>query len=361
MIMCDYTLFLICLGTGILGALAGIVGSWLFLEKKSLFGDTIAHATLPGLTCMFLLSHSKHSLLLLIGGLCSAFISTWCIQHIQNHSTLKKDAILGIILATSFGIGTVLLSKIQTLENAHQAGLTKYLLGNPATILQEDIIMIVCATSITLFFIFRYIKAYTISLFDHVYANSIGIPVQKISYIMLVPITITIVFGLQAVGIILMSALLINPAAAAYQWTKNFYKMMLLSASFGAFSTIIGTIISCSKTHLPTGPVIVIIATTITALSILCSPHGIIMSWYQQKQQIKYLQYLSLLPNFLLFNEGKDNPFYAHNINALTAIGKPFTHKALLFLSRQGFIQSSQPNFWQLTPKGLNFITKQSL
>jgi len=360
MILFDFTMLLICCGTGVLGGLAGVVGSWLFLQRKSLFGDTIAHATLPGLTGIFLLTHIKHSGLLLLGGLCSALVAAYLIHVIQQHCTLKKDTILGVILASSFGLGTIFLSKIQTLPNAHQAGLTKYLLGNPATMLLEDLIMIIIATIITLLITMRYIKPYAIVLFDTTYATTIGISINKVSWIMLTAITITIVFGLQAVGIILMSALLINPAAAAYQWTKNFNKMMLLSALFGSSSTVIGTLLSCTTAHLPTGPVIVIIATMITSVSILCSPCGVIISWYKHKKQIKTINHISFLSHFYLFNEGKQDPFHAHNIAALEAIGKPFTQQTLQFLSKHGLIDSPRKNFWRLTPKGVAFLTQKT-
>lgn len=360
MIHFDITILLICCGTGILGGLAGVVGSWLFLQRKSLFGDTIAHATLPGLTGIFLLTQIKHSGLLLLGGLCSALLATYAIHVIQQNSTLKKDTILGVILASSFGLGTIFLSKIQTMPNAHQAGLTKYLLGNPATMLFGDLIMIIAATLLTLCITIRYIKPYTIILFDTSYATTIGIEHNNISWIMLTAITITIVFGLQAIGIILMSALLINPAAAAYQWTKKFNNMMLLSALFGSFSTIIGTLVSCSVAHLPTGPVIVIIATIITCISMLCSPYGIIISWYKHNKQIKTINHLSFLSHFYLFNEGQSDPFHAHNLIALEAIGKPFTQQTLQYLNKHGLIESPQKNFWRLTPKGIAFLNQQT-
>lgn len=354
--MLDQTIVLICLGTGILGSMAGIVGCWLFLQRKSLFGDTISHATFPGLTGIFLLTFIKHPALLLCGGLISALFAAYCIQTIQQDTTLKKDTVLGIILASSFGIGTIILSKIQSMAHANQAGLSKYLLGNPATMLREDVIMMIVASIITLIITARYIQPYSILLFDATYAKTLGIPVSKLSGIMLIPTTITIVFGLQTVGIILMSALLINPAAAAYQWTKNFMTMMLLAALLGALSTTVGTILSSSFDHLPTGPMIVLIATMITVISIFFSPQGMIISWYRNRQNVQNLNCATLLSRFLLFNEGKNDPFHAHNIAALVAIGKSISKKNLYFLEQQGFIETPQPNFWRLTPKGVTFL-----
>jgi len=305
---------------------------------------------------MFLLTTIKSSLLLFFGGLMSSILATYCIHIIQLHTTLKKDTVLGIVLATSFGLGIALLSKIQTLPHAHQSGLTKFLLGNPAAMLEEDITMIIIASIFTLFIIFLYLKPYTIMIFDNEYAKIIGVSTNYISFLIMIVTTITIVIGLQTVGIILISSLLITPPAAAYQWTKNIYPMLLLSSFFGICSTFFGTIISCSIHNLPTGPVIVIVATIILLFSIFFNPNGIIIEWWKRKQQILLINNITMLSNFLLFNEGLNDPYHPHNLAALKAIGKQSTKKVLKSLMQQGLIESKKNNFWNLTPKGFLFL-----
>jgi hypothetical protein len=195
-------------------------------------------------------------------------------------------------------------------------------------------------------------------IFDPIFSKSIHIPHQQISFIMLLMITLTIIAGLQIVGIILMSSLLINPAAAAYQWTKNLTNMLYLSAILGFFETAIGIYLSSIFYHLPPGPVIIIIATIITFISILLSPEGIAIHWYKNKLHAKDLSTAQLLSRFLLFNESKTNPFYAHNIIALEKIGKAIPNQKLIDLQIKGYVTSPQKNFWALTPTGLQLLKR---
>ncbi|MBP6892326.1 metal ABC transporter permease [Candidatus Babeliales bacterium] len=361
MIQFDQTLFLILLTTGILGINAGMIGTFLVLSKKSLFGDTIAHATLPGLTGIFFYTMSKNPLILICSATISALFAAVCIDQLEHKTTLKKDTILGIILATSFGLGTVFLSKIQTIPDAHQAGLTKYLLGNASTLLHQDLIMISITTLFFLFFIFNVYKQYKILLFDSEFAATSNIATRTISYLMLLLTTLTIVIGLQTVGIILISALLIAPAIAARQWSHTFETIIFLSAFFGMISTTAGTLISSSMMYVPTGPTIVIVATMITFFSILFAPQGIIITWLKQQKHIQKMDEHAMLKNFLLFNEGLKNPFHAHDLKALQAVGKKSTNKIIATLEVQGLITSPQKNFWQLTPQGLKFLKDQCL
>lgn len=356
MIQFDQTLGLIVLATAILGINAGMIGTFLISEKKSLFGDTISHATLPGLTAIFFYTLSKNPFVLLIAATSSAIFAAMIIDHLEKNSTLKKDTILGIVLATSFGIGTIFLSKIQTIPDAHQAGLTKYLLGNASTLLYQDLAMISGVTTFSILFIFMISKPYKIILFDHEFAKTTVIATTIIKKSILVLTTLTIVTGLQTVGVILMSALLIAPASAARQWSNNFEKVTILSSFFGMFSCITGTIISSCIAHAPTGPIIVIVATLITFFSMLFAPTGIVVIWWKKKKQIEKMNDQAMLSNFLLFNEGFKNPYHPHDLAALHAVGKKGTKKIIKSLADQGLILSPKKNFWQLTPQGLHFL-----
>jgi manganese/zinc/iron transport system permease protein len=357
MILLDYTT-IILLTSGIFGATAGVIGSWLFLEKKSLFCDTIAHATFPGITLAFLLTHSKNSALLMITATISCLFVAYLINQLQQNTTLKKDTILGIMLATSFGIGSMLLSKIQQQNIINSGLITKYFLGNPATIMHQDCLVILLISTVSLLAVFIYRRQYSSMLFDPIFSKSVHIPTQFISSIMLLVITLTIIAGLQIVGIILMSSLLINPAAAAYQWTKNLTKMLYLSALLGFIETATGIYLSSIFYHVPPGAVIIVIATIVTFVSMLLNPQGIIMDWYKNKVDTKDLSTVQLLSRFLLFNESKTNPFYAHNIIALEKIGKVIPHQKLTELQSNGYVTSPQKNFWALTPIGLQLLKK---
>lgn len=358
MIQFDQTLFFILFTTAILGINAGTLGAFLVLTKKSLFGDTIAHATLPGLTAIFFLTLSKNPLLLIIFATLSALFAAMCIDQLEQKSNLKKDTILGIVLATSFGLGTVFLSKIQTIPDAHQAGLTKYLLGNASTLLHQDLILISGITIISMLFISVFCNQYKTILFDPEFAATTNYATNLISKIILLLTILTIVIGLQTVGVILISSLLIAPACAARQWSHNFSTVLQLAAFFGMLSTTIGTLISSSMLHVPTGPTIVIVATFLTFFSILFAPQGIVIAWWKKQKQTAKMDEHAMLKNFLLFNEGIQNPFHAHDLKALQVLGKKSTNKVIAALADQGLIISSQKNFWQLTQKGLTKLQK---
>ena len=356
MMQYDQTLLFILATTAILGINAGMIGTFLVLSKKSLFGDTMAHATLPGLTAIFFFTLNKNPILLLLCAAISSLVAAIIINYLENRTTLKKDTILGIILATSFGLGTVFLSKIQTIPDAHQAGLTKYLLGNASTLLYQDLTLITCITFISIIFIFTFYRQYKVMLFDSEFAKTNGIAAHIIAIIMLILTTLTIVIGLQTIGVILISALLIAPANAARQWSQKFETVIILAAFFGMAATTVGTLISSSIMHVPTGPTIVITATMITFFSILFAPQGIVIAWWKKQRQMQLLSEKTMMHNFLLFNEGLQNPFHAHDLKALEALGKKSSNKIMQRLAEKGFIFSPKKNFWQLTAKGLEFL-----
>ena len=270
------TFYKILLGTTLVGITTGIIGCFTLLNKQSLLGDTIAHATLPGLTGMFLIILQKSYALLLFGAGVTGLAGAACVHYIVKNTTLKKDAALGIVLSTFFGIGIIFLTMIQKLPNAHQAGIDKFLFGQAATLLNSDIMILSIISYIVITTIFMLWKELKIISFDPVYAQSIGLPVQKIHTILLLLIVLTVIVGLQTVGLILMSSFLIAPATAARQWTNSLFTTVFLSIIFSLIATITGTIISCNYPHIPTGPTIVIIATTITFISIVVAPSGII-------------------------------------------------------------------------------------
>ena len=162
---------MIMLTTGLFGAVSGIIGSWLFLERKSLFTDTMAHATFPGITIIFFLTHNKNFYVLMLGALCSSLLAAYLIKKLTHATTLKKDTILGTILASCFGLGTMILSKIQQLNIINSGLITKYFLGNPATMLEQDCIIIISISIIALIIFIVYKTTYNTILFDPTLSN----------------------------------------------------------------------------------------------------------------------------------------------------------------------------------------------
>jgi len=265
----NYTLFLVLIGTGLIGTVAGALGVFALLKGYSLLGDTISHAALPGIALAFLYTQSKNPLILLIGGALASGIGTVLILIIRRTTTLAHDAILGIILSCFFGAGLMLLTHIQKCHPAHQSIITKFLFGSAATLLPTDIYCIAILATLCITVLILFWKEFTILTFDPCLGYSCGYPMLMLEILLTSLLVIAIMIGLQAVGAILMSSLLIAPAAAARQWTTHLSTMVMLSALIGAFSAIAGSIISSHYEHIPTGPAITLVASALVIISLI--------------------------------------------------------------------------------------------
>jgi len=263
----DYTLRTISLGTAVLGAICGMLGSFAVLRKQSLLGDAISHAALPGIAIAFLRTGTKETNVLLIGALISGLIGASWIRGITKRTHLKSDTALGLILSIFFGFGMLLLSYIQKQPNANQSGLDTFLFGQAATLLVRDVWLMAGAGLVSLVVVLFFWKEFKIFLFDVEYAKTLGFNVKVIDVLITSFIVLAIILGLQTVGVVLMSAMLLAPAAAARQWTNSLGVMVVLAAAFGAVSGVMGTAISASQNNLSTGPVIVLVAAIFVVFS----------------------------------------------------------------------------------------------
>ncbi|WP_313373013.1 metal ABC transporter permease [Lysinibacillus pakistanensis] len=271
-------LWVLC-GTMLLGIAAGITGTFSFLQKQSLVGDAAAHAALPGIALAFLLTGQKELPILMLGAGITSALSVYCIQWIVSFSKLKADAAIGLVL-------TVFLTVVNRSPLGNQSGLNNFIFGKAATMTKADLMwLFISATIIILVSLLLY-KEWKLLIFDPVYAKGIGLPIEALKATLTVLIVMTIVTGIQAVGVILMSALLIIPAASAKLWTKKLSSMLMLSAIIGGVSGITGTFISAMRTGLSTGPIIVLVAAAIFFLSYFISPSGQI-SKFRRKMQFR--------------------------------------------------------------------------
>lgn len=262
----DYTLRTVLLGTTLFGVTGALIGCFTFMQGKSLLGDVISHATLPGIVLAIMLSHSKHPLMLLAGGLCSAALGLCSLHYIMSRTALKKDAALGLVLSVFFGLGLALMAHVQ--NNSHTGLIIKYIFGNANTIIHSDLYLI-SIVSITVFCVlFMLRKELSLCLFDKTQAQMLGFSTHLLQNIITLLSVLCIIVGLQLVGAILMSSFLIAPAAAARQWTQHFGTMTLLAGFFGGCSALAGTALSATY-DMPTGPMIVIIASGIVTLSLI--------------------------------------------------------------------------------------------
>lgn len=268
----DFTLQIVSLGSAILGFVSGALGTFAVLRRQSLLGDAISHAALPGIVLAFMLTQSKAPLVLLVGAALAGWIGTYFILAIINNTRIDTDGAQGIILSVFFGLGLLLLTFVQRKPIASQAGLDKFLFGQAAAILTSDVRAMSIFGGATLFLLVLFWKEFKLSTFDPSFGESMGFARKRVDFLITALIVVSIVIGLQTVGVILMSAMLVTPAAAARQWTNKLYRMVLLSGFFGAISGVTGAVLSSAVPNLPTGPTIVICLTVIVTLSLLLAP-----------------------------------------------------------------------------------------
>ena len=349
----DYTLRTITLGTAVLGAICGMLGSFAVLRKQSLLGDAISHAALPGIALAFLITGAKDSNILLIGALVSGLIGTFWIRGMITKTHLKTDTALGLILSLFFGFGMLLLTYIQKQPNANQAGLDKYLFGQAATLLEKDVFLMMIVTGICLFVLLLFWKEFKILLFDADYTKTLGFNTRFIDILITFFIVLAIVLGLQTVGVILMSAMLLAPAAAARQWTNSLSTMIVLAALFGAFSGVFGTAISASQNNLSTGPVIVLVASAFVLFSFIFSPgRGLLFREIRFRKNRRDLELQKTLQFMYGIAQTHENVSHPHAIKILNNF-QGFTRKTLQQLEEKNWITIAGQE-WSMTINGYN-------
>lgn len=262
----------ILLGCMLLGFSSGIIGSFTFLRRQSLMGDTLAHAALPGICIAFMLAETKSVGLFLVGALLAGITATFGITCITRYSRIKQETAMGIVLSVFFGIGIVMLTRIQHGASGSQSGLDKYLFGQAASMVQTDVYVMGGVCLILLLASVAWFKEFKLVSFDPGFARGMGLPVGMLEHLILLLTVIAVVAGIQAVGVVLVAALLVTPAAAARCWTDSLALMVLLAGLFGSLSGAVGTLFSTMVPNLPTGPVTVLAATVIFAGSALLAP-----------------------------------------------------------------------------------------
>ena len=282
----DYTLRNVALGSALLGIVSGALGTFAVLRRQGLLGDALAHAALPGICLAFMITGEKTPIILMLGAAVTGWLGTLSLMYIIRHTALDEDAALGIVLSVFFGFGIVLLSLLQRSGNANQAGLDKYLFGQAATLVAENVTTMAILGTLALTVVIVLYKEFKLITFDPSFAASIGFGASWVSVLLTFLIVIAIVIGLQTVGVVLMAAMLIGPAAAARQWTNRLDHMILLSASFGALSGVGGALVSISESGLPTGPMIILVLTLFVILSFTFgSARGLFWEWLQNRNR----------------------------------------------------------------------------
>lgn len=294
----------VLLGATLLGVAGGVLGSFALLRRQSLLGDALAHAALPGVCIGYLLTQSKSPVPLFLGALAAGLLGALSILVVVRMSRLKEDSAIGMILSVFFGVGIVLLTRIQKLPFGNQSGLDKYLFGQAATLVERDVQMMALLCGLALVATAVLFKEFKLISFDREYAASIGLPVRRLEVLLTLLLVIVVVVGLRTVGVVLIVATLITPAAAARQWTERLGVMVVLAGVIGGASGAGGALISAGVARLPTGPVIVLVASAVLVLSLLFAPQrGLVGAQLRERAVARRIREENLLKDLYVWGE----------------------------------------------------------
>lgn len=318
----------------LLGGVSGAVGGFNFLRKKTLVGETVAHSMLPGVLIAFLLSGVKNPFVLVLGAAISGWLSILLVDYITNNSKIKSDSALAIVLSSFFGFGIVLLTMIQGRYSGNQSGLDHYIFGNAAAMTPTDSVAFASVSLLVLMVVISSYFSLKAVIFNVDFAQSIGIDRKKIDALISFVTILSISVGIKAVGIVMMSALLIIPPTAARFWTSRLVPMLVISGLFGALAGWIGAYVSYAQASMPTGPWTIVVVSIIAFISMMFAP----------KRGVVFQRWTKLL---LKRRINEENLLKAAVQNEVRGKGKLFDRESLL--KRQYF----ETKLWKRTVRRL--------
>jgi manganese/zinc/iron transport system permease protein len=351
----DYTLRTVALGASTLGLVSGALGAFAVLRRQSLLGDAISHAALPGVVLAFLITRTKLPLVMMVGAAIAGWLATlWMISIVKN-TRIKEDGALGLVLSVFFGFGLMLLTFTQRLPDSRQAGLDHFLFGQAAALLASDVVAMVLLGGLALLLLGLFWKEFKLLSFDREFGASLGIPMGMLDILLTTLLVVAIVIGLQAVGVVLMSAMLVAPAVAARQWTDRLSYMVLLSAFFGVLAGVSGAVISSVGRGFSTGPTVVLCAGVIVLISLLFAPsRGLVWNWIRQRRNRRRLHMEAVLRDLYYMAGQHPDSEHAHSTQALRAVsaGRGGVRVSLQALEQKGLVRQVSADQWAITSSG---------
>lgn len=243
------------------GVICGVIGCFIVLRGMSLMGDAISHAVLPGVAISYMLGIN-----FFYGAVLTGMLTALGIGYVNQNSRIKNDSAIGIVFTAAFALGVILIAQAKS-----STDLNSILFGNVLSVRTSDMWMTLMIGAIVLLVVILFYKELLVSTFDPTMSAAYGLPNQFIHYVLMTLLTMVTVASLQTVGIILVVAMLITPASTAYLLTNRLSVMIVLSASFGVLSAVIGLYFSFVH-NLPSGAVIVLVTTVLFAIAFVFSP-----------------------------------------------------------------------------------------
>ena len=356
---------------------AALVGVVVFLKRQSLVGEALSHASYPGVILGVILAGAfdvdegqelSMSLLIMSGALVTSLAGLWSIGFLERRMKVRSDSALCFVLAVFFGVGLTLASHVQFTHSSLYRQAQVYLYGQAATMTDVHMMIYGLLSVVILAVIFLFYKEIQAIAFDSEYARSIGINKKLVDSTVFFLVVVAVVIGIRSVGVVLMSAMLIAPAAAARQFSNNLYKIFTMAALFGALSGFFGNYYSVQASKqlavyypgerltLPTGPMIVVVASLLCLLSLLFAPgRGIVLRFFR----VIRFRYRCMCENLLkaIWRHGKDREISFEEL-ARHQSASPFYLRFVLYrLSRQGWV-SRTPMGYKLTSEGVQWASR---
>ncbi len=351
----DANVIYVVIGSVILGATAGVVGTFNFLRKRGLVGDAVAHSILPGICLSFMVTGTKNPLFLLIGAIGTGWVALIAIDRIAGYTKIKTETAIAIVLSVFYGIGILLLTVIQRTGSGAQSGLDKFLFGSAASMTPKDILTFGSLGLLILVTVALLFKELKVLAFDPQHAQASGLPVKTLELILSTLTVLAVAIGMQAVGIVLIAALLITPPSAARGWTDRLIPMFLLSGSIGGFSGVVGAFISYSAPNMPTGPWTVVTLSVVAILTLFLAPRrGVLFRLLKKRNNQRKIRNENILKTLYHLREEGESREKETSLDALIQareFGTNELKKGLRDLSRRHRVIPTEKG-WALTQKG---------
>jgi manganese/zinc/iron transport system permease protein len=352
-----YNTLVVLVGTSLLGASAGLIGSFAVLRRQALVGDALAHAALPGVCLAFLLVGQRSLPALLSGALATGLAGVACVSLLRRYTRIKEDAAIGIVLSVFFGAGLALSRVIQnTTTTGSKAGLDSYILGKTAGMTSQDVAWIASLSLGCVLVVLTVYKEFKLVSFDAGFASAQGWPALALELTMMALVAVTVVLGLPAVGVVLMAALLILPGAAARFWTDRLEVMLWLSALFGVAIGAIGTAISARYSGMPAGPIIVLVGTALFLASVLLAPRrGALARALSQRafrRRLEEQKLLRMMHQHLEADAHDDDAVPLETLLRRASWRRRQLDRLARRLAARGWLSAAGTDRWRLTESG---------
>ncbi|HBQ44174.1 MAG TPA: zinc ABC transporter permease [Thiomicrospira sp.] len=338
----------VLIGTVLLGISASVIGSFVFLRKRALMGDALAHAALPGVMIAFILFQANDPFIMFLGAVFSSFMGLFLMDWLPKNTKIKPDAAMAITLSFFFALGMMALSYIQGLEVAGKSGLDKILFGQAAAMLLADLYLLSAVALLVLTVVTIFFQKFRLITFNRIYAKSLGLNIAFYDVVLALLIVLSVVIGLQIVGVILMAALLLTPIAAAKFWSAKLPVMLFTAGAIGGISGVVSANISYVAPAMPTGPWMVVVLSVLFILSFLFAPQrGLVSNLRQQSKLRKQVREENVLRTLYVLNERDP----ANSSKPLRLDGSYEVEDILK--SRSGSFSELQKTLSRLSKKGL--------